>query len=135
MRKTSISNIEAVQGIRLCDDDVTKLSPLAWLARVLARIADIPQGPPARTEGLFIARSGARMHAFCVRSGSAAPYRQYGLVDQTISEHRAAEGAADETCHHRLSQCRALRSPNQMCERVWTLPTWGLVVREEFLSH
>ena len=35
------------------------------------------------------------------------------LVDQTLSEHRAAEGPADERCHHRLSQYRApLSLPN-----------------------
>jgi hypothetical protein len=34
--------------------------------------------------------------------------------DQTLFEYRAAEGSADERCHHRLSQCRAPLSPNQM---------------------
>jgi putative transposase len=29
---------------------------------------------------------------------------------------------ADERCHHRLSHCRAPLSPNQMCEKLWTLP-------------
>jgi hypothetical protein len=43
--------------------------------------------------------------------------------DQTLSEHRAAEGPADERCYHRLSQCRAPLSPNQMCEKLWTLPS------------
>jgi hypothetical protein len=38
------------------------------------------------------------------------------------SEHRAAERPADERCHHGVSHCRAPLSPNQMCERVWTLP-------------
>ena len=28
-------------------------------------------------------------------------------LDEEIFEHRAAEGPADERCHHRLSQCRA----------------------------
>jgi hypothetical protein len=37
-------------------------------------------------------------------------------VDQAISEHRAAEGPADERCHHRLRQRRAPLSPNQVCE-------------------
>jgi hypothetical protein len=27
-----------------------------------------------------------------------------GVVDQKISEHRVAEGSADERCHHRVSQ-------------------------------
>jgi hypothetical protein len=27
-----------------------------------------------------------------------------------------------QRCHHRLSQCRAPLSPNQMCEKLWTLP-------------
>jgi hypothetical protein len=44
------------------------------------------------------------------------------VVDQEIPEHRAAEGPADERCHNCVSQCRAPLSPNQMCERVWTLP-------------
>jgi putative transposase len=33
---------------------------------------------------------------------------------------RAAEGPADERCHHRLSQCRAPLGPNQKCEKLWT---------------
>src|SRR5262249_42142448 len=28
----------------------------------------------------------------------------HGVVDEEISEHRAAEGPADERCHHRVSQ-------------------------------
>jgi hypothetical protein len=44
------------------------------------------------------------------------------MVDQTLFEHRDAEGPADERCHHRLSHCRAPLSPNQMCEKLWTLP-------------
>src|SRR5262249_48678008 len=54
--------------------------------------------------------------------GQAAPHRRHRLVDQTLSEHRAAEGAEHEGCHHRVSQCRAPLSPNQMCEKLWTLP-------------
>src|SRR5262245_32962604 len=29
------------------------------------------------------------------------------MVDQEISQHRVAEGSADERCHHRVSQGRA----------------------------
>jgi Transposase, Mutator family len=43
--------------------------------------------------------------------GQVAPYRRHCLVDQTLSQHRAAEGPADERCHLRLSQCRAPLSP------------------------
>src|SRR5262249_2831096 len=31
---------------------------------------------------------------------------RHGVVDQAISEHRVAEGPADERCHHRVSQGR-----------------------------
>ena len=55
--------------------------------------------------------------------GQAAPHRRHRLVDQALSEHRAAEGAEHERCHHRVSQFRAPLSPNQMCEKLWTLPT------------
>src|SRR5262249_25630495 len=34
------------------------------------------------------------------------PHRRHGVVDQKISEHRVAEGPADERCHHRVSQGR-----------------------------
>src|SRR5262249_26481212 len=44
------------------------------------------------------------------------------MVDQTIPEHRTAEGPADERCHHRLSQRRTPLSLNPMCEKFWTLP-------------
>jgi len=40
-------------------------------------------------------------------AGEAAPHRRHGMVDQEISQHRAAEGSADERCHHRISQGRA----------------------------
>jgi len=33
-----------------------------------------------------------------------------------LFEHRAAEGPADERCHHRLSQCRAPLSPTICAE-------------------
>jgi Transposase, Mutator family len=49
------------------------------------------------------------------------------VVDEEIFEHRAAEGPADER-HHRLSQCWAPLSPNQMCERL-TLPVGDLPSR------
>src|SRR5690242_17288794 len=44
------------------------------------------------------------------------------MVDQEVLEHRAAEGPADERSRLRLSRCRAPLSPNQMCEKLWTLP-------------
>src|SRR5215471_12940133 len=47
------------------------------------------------------------------------------MVDQEISQHRAAEGS-DERCHHRVSQGRAPLSQNRKCERFWTLPLNGL---------
>src|SRR5262249_58802297 len=59
----------------------------------------------------------------------ATPHRWHGMVDQTIPEHRTAEGPADERCHHRLSQGRAALA-NRKCERFWTLP----VKRREFIS-
>src|SRR5262249_5713850 len=40
------------------------------------------------------------------RRRKAAPHRPHGVVDQAISEHRVAEGPADERCHHRVSQGR-----------------------------
>src|SRR5215471_10823937 len=40
------------------------------------------------------------------RRRKAAPHRRHGVVDQEISEHRVAEGPADERCHHRVSQGR-----------------------------
>jgi N-methylcarbamate hydrolase len=41
------------------------------------------------------------------RRRKAAPHRRHGVVDEEISEHRVAEGPADERCHHRVSQGRA----------------------------
>src|SRR5262249_711420 len=46
------------------------------------------------------------------RRRKAAPHRRHGVVDQEISEHRVAEGPADERCHHRVSQGRAPLSLN-----------------------
>jgi putative transposase len=36
--------------------------------------------------------------------GQAAPHRWHRVVDQTIPQHRTAEGPADERSYHRLSQ-------------------------------
>jgi hypothetical protein len=55
-------------------------------------------------------------------SQSCRTHRWYRLVDQTLPKHRAAEGPADERRHQRVSQCGASLSPNQMCEKLWTLP-------------
>jgi hypothetical protein len=38
------------------------------------------------------------------RRGQAAPHRWHSVVDQTIPQHRTAEGPTDERSHHRLSQ-------------------------------
>ena len=48
----------------------------------------------------------ARSLTFNPRSTSrkATPHRRHGVVDQEISEHRVAEGPADERRHHRLSR-------------------------------
>src|SRR5215468_9435431 len=50
------------------------------------------------------------------------------MVDQKISQHRAAEGS-DERCHHRVSQGRAPLSQNRKCERFWTLPDRSSLTR------
>jgi hypothetical protein len=44
------------------------------------------------------------------------------VVEQAISQHEFAEGSADDSNHHRLSQSWAPFSQNQMCENLWTLP-------------
>ena len=46
---------------------------------------------------------GRGRHRKCRRK--AAPHRRRDMVDQEISQHRAAEGS-DERCHHRVSQGR-----------------------------
>src|SRR5262249_24438770 len=40
------------------------------------------------------------------RRCQATPHRRHGVVDEEVSEHRVAEGPADERCHHRVSQGR-----------------------------
>src|SRR6516164_365990 len=54
------------------------------------------------------------------------------MVDQEISQHRAAEGS-DERCHHRVSQGRAPLSQNRKCERFWTLPVRTAAKRYSFI--
>jgi len=49
------------------------------------------------------------------RCRQAPAHRRHRLVCQEISERRAAEGPANERCHHRLSQRRVPLSPNQKC--------------------
>jgi hypothetical protein len=57
------------------------------------------------------------------------------LVNQTLSEYRAAEGPADERCYHRLSQCPGAAQPNQMCENLWILPTLGMMARQRKIAR
>src|SRR5262249_30479372 len=73
-----------------------------------------------QANGLRLAHT--QIHALRQPANLAAARLRHRVVDQEISEHRAAEGPADERCHHCVSHCRAPLSPNQMCERVWTLP-------------
>jgi hypothetical protein len=40
------------------------------------------------------------------RRREAAPHRRHGVVYEEISQHRAAQGPADERGHHRVSQGR-----------------------------
>jgi hypothetical protein len=49
------------------------------------------------------------------------------MVDQEISQHRAAEGPADERCHHRVSQGRA---PLSQTEKI--LDTTGHLCQVKF---
>ena len=66
----------------------------------------------------------------CLHDGTestATPHRRHGMVDQEISQHRAAEGSDERfrtssRCHHRVSPGRAPLSQNRKCERFWTLP-------------
>jgi hypothetical protein len=48
------------------------------------------------------------------RRGSAAAHRRDRLVNREILEHRAAEGPADERCHHGLSQSWASPAQKQV---------------------
>jgi len=59
---------------------------------------------------------------------AAARLRHIAGTAWSTKEHRAAEGPADERCHNCVSQCRAPLSPNQMCEKFWTLPLSFMIV-------
>ena len=50
------------------------------------------------------------------------PSRRHGLVDQAISEHRVAEGPANERCHHRVSQGRVPLSQPKVRKILDTTP-------------
>jgi len=75
----------------------------------------------ARSEGAPVL--SARSRTASRRSTLPRPgYATSQAPPQTLSEHRAAEGAGYERCHHRVSQCGAPLSPKPMCERLWTPP-------------
>jgi putative transposase len=59
-----------------------------------------------RVEDITEALWGTRVSPSTVSdlNGQAAPRCWHGVVEQEISQHRAAEGPADERSHHRLSQ-------------------------------
>ena len=86
-------------------------NPLERILREIKRrtrvVASFPDGQSA------LNLAAARLRHIC----------RHRVVDQEIFEYRAAEGPADERCHHRLSQCPEPLSPNEMCEKFWTLPT------------
>jgi hypothetical protein len=77
------------------------------------------RNPPTHPCGRRIPGWSIRAEPNC---GQAAAHRRNRMVDQEVLEHRAAEGPADERSCLRLSQWRAPLSPNQMCEKLWTLP-------------
>jgi hypothetical protein len=66
-----------------------------------------------------------RSSASCARSdGNLAaarlpPHRWHGMIDQEISQHRVAEGSADERCHHRVSQGRAPLKVRKSLDTTW----------------
>jgi len=139
----------AMEALSLGHGGVSAMSQISGLARstINRGLADIRAGASAPT-GRIRKLSGGRNRKViedptllsdlkalvepCTRGDPMQPllwtslslsaHRRYRLVDQTLLKHRAAEGPADERCHHRLSQCRALLSPNQMCEKLLTLP-------------
>jgi len=56
--------------------------------------------------------------ALSLAVAKAASHCQHDLVDQEVSEHRDAEGPADESSYHRLGQSRAwLYGPSHQASR------------------
>jgi Transposase, Mutator family len=54
----------------------------------------------------------------------------HGVVDQKISEHRVAEGPADERCHHRVSQGRVPLSQPKVRKILDTTGPFGSFANE-----
>jgi putative transposase len=110
-REKAIRVIEKLRGFRL-----TKAAELAeaGIEETLTYYAfpeehphqQPARAPPARDQATHACGRGLPGRAIGLepRRGQAAPHRWHGVVDQTIPEHRTAEGPADERSHHRLSQ-------------------------------
>src|SRR6516165_5284541 len=62
------------------------------------------RAPPARDQATHACGRGIPRRPIGLepRRGQTAPHRWHGVVDQTIPEHRTAEGPADERSYHRL---------------------------------
>ena len=133
-RQKAVQVIEKLRGLRL-----TRAAELvAAAARGDADLLRFPRGAlaayphqqptgahPARDQAAHPCRRRIPGRAISAQSrrGQVAPYRRHCLVDQTLLEHRAAEGPADERCHHRLSQCRAPLSPTKCAKNSGHYPT------------
>src|SRR5262249_23049285 len=57
------------------------------------------------------------------------------MVDQEISQHRVAEGSADERCHHRVSQGRAPLSQTESAKESGHYPTNARAPGGQFVLH
>jgi hypothetical protein len=99
-----------LRGVRLIISDACL--GLAGLPRVQPSSSPRPPGSAASCTGT------ATSSATCPRPRFGRSRRCSSRSTRT----RTSEGPADERCHHCVRHCRAPLSPNQMCERVWTLP-------------
>ena len=59
------------------------------------------------------------------RRREAAPHRRHGVVYEEISQHRAAQGPADERCHHRVSQGRVPLSQTESAKDSGHYRAWS----------
>jgi len=116
-RQKAVQVIEKMRGLRLAN--AAELVATA-VEETLAYYAAHPNQQSARTHSTRDQAENPRRRlvpGWAIgtqsRRSQAAPYSGHRLVNQTLSEYRAAEGPADERCYHRLSQYRAPLSPNQ----------------------
>ena len=115
--------LAAAGSAPIASEALERIAVLFAIERRFAAAAspsDVPRARPGAGQSLMSSNPGSlNLAAAGLRHIATSPAPKF---DQALSECRTAEGPTDVKWHPCLSQCRAPLSPNQMCDKLGTLP-------------